>query len=110
MPMTAAFAEAELAGNRVPQSAAGFGPLQAAAGARPMAAAASAGQAAASEPRSVPMACKRSGVRIPIAPPQVKFVMGNPEPQSLGAWYSSKVPQRQRPEVSYANSDKAPRR
>src|ERR1035441_2485537 len=71
LPMTAAFAEAELAGNRVPQSAAGFGPLQAAAGAGPMAAAASAGQAAASEPRSVPMACKRSGVRIPIAPHKV---------------------------------------
>jgi hypothetical protein len=41
------------------------------------------------------MACKRSGVRIPIAPPQFKGIIRNPKPQSSGVWYSSKVPQRQ---------------
>src|ERR1700684_2558182 len=40
------------------------------------------------------MACKRSGVRIPIAPPQFRDIIRNPEPQGSGAWYSSKVPQR----------------
>src|ERR1039457_5550703 len=54
------------------------------------------------------MACKRSGVRIPIAPPQVRGIIRNLEPQSSGAWYSSKVPQRQRREVPYSHSDKAP--
>jgi hypothetical protein len=54
------------------------------------------------------MACKRSGVRIPIAPPQFTAIIRNPEPQSSGAWYSSKVPQLQRREVPYSHSDKAP--
>jgi hypothetical protein len=54
------------------------------------------------------MACKRSGVRIPIAPPQLRCIIRNPEPRSSGAWYSTKVPQRQRYEVPYIHSDKAP--
>src|ERR1039457_3961783 len=54
------------------------------------------------------MTCKRSGVRIHIAPLQVRDIIRNPEPQDSGAWYSSKVPQRQRREVPYSHSDKAP--
>jgi hypothetical protein len=47
-------------------------------------------------------------VRIPIAPLQVRAIIRDPEPESSGARYSSKVPQQQRREVAYTNSDMAP--
>src|ERR1039457_3511962 len=54
------------------------------------------------------MACKRSGVRIPIAPAQFKAIIRKPEPRVSEGLYSSKVPQRQRCDVPYIHSDKAP--
>ena len=36
------------------------------------------------------MACKRSGVRIPIAPPQFKTIIRNPEPKAPGACTAAK--------------------
>src|ERR1035438_5829115 len=54
------------------------------------------------------MACKRSGVRIPIAPPQFKTIIRNPGPRVSEGLYSCKVPQRLRREVPYSHSDKAP--
>ena len=54
------------------------------------------------------MACKRSGVRIPIAPPQFRDIIRNPEPIGSEAWYSSKVPQRQRREAPLPQSGYGP--